>query len=96
VRSRPCNLTVQPLYFTCAQGAALKHAVPSLAGRLDGYVDGARRTLSVEKGGIVVGKVEDVPEGYTVLYRPWITLRNGKRLYAAAYGLTAFRLVVRK
>ena len=39
---------------------------------------------------------EGVPEGYEVVYTAYITLRNGRRLYAAAYGLTAFRLVVRK
>jgi hypothetical protein len=30
-----------------------------------------------------------------VVYTRYITLRNGKRLYAAAYGLDAFRIVVR-
>lgn len=39
---------------------------------------------------------ETVPEGYTVVYTPYITLKNGKRLYAATYGLKAFRLKVRK
>ena len=39
---------------------------------------------------------QDVPQGYQVIYRPWITLRNGKRLYAAAYGLRAWRLLIRK
>ena len=37
---------------------------------------------------------QKVPEGYTVIYRPYITLRNGKRLYAAQVGLKAFRLIV--
>jgi hypothetical protein len=41
-------------------------------------------------------EVQKVPQGFTVIFRPWITLRNGKRLYAAAYGLKAFRLVIRK
>lgn len=41
-------------------------------------------------------KLEEVPEGFQVIFRPWITLRNGKRLYASTCGLTAFRLVVRK
>ena len=36
------------------------------------------------------------PEGKTVVYTRFITLRNGKRLYAAAYGLKAFRIEVRK
>lgn len=39
---------------------------------------------------------EQIPEGYEVIYTAYITLRNGKRLYAAAYGRTAWRLVVRK
>lgn len=42
------------------------------------------------------GEGETVPEGYTVVYTPYITLKNGKRLYAATYGLKAFRLKVRK
>lgn len=33
---------------------------------------------------------------YEVIYRAYITLRNGKRLYAAAYGLKAFPIRVRK
>ena len=44
----------------------------------------------------MVKETDVVPEGFTVIYRPWITLRNGKKLYAAAYGRTAWRLVVRK
>ena len=39
---------------------------------------------------------ENVPEGFTVVYTPWITLRNGKRLYASTYGRKVWRLVVRK
>jgi len=31
-----------------------------------------------------------------VVYTRYITLRNGKRLYAFAYGLNAFRIVVRR
>jgi len=30
-----------------------------------------------------------------VIYRPWITLKNGKRLYASQFGLRAFRLVIK-
>ncbi len=41
-------------------------------------------------------RVRKVPQGVQVIYRPWITLRNGKRLYAATYGLKAWRLTVRK
>ncbi len=41
-------------------------------------------------------KLPDVPEGYKVIFRPWRTLPNGKRLYASAYGLKAWPLVVRK
>lgn len=39
---------------------------------------------------------EKVPEGHEVVYTTYITLKNGKRLYAAAYGIKAFRLLVRK
>lgn len=39
---------------------------------------------------------EQVPEGYEVVYTAYITLRNGKRLYASTYGRSAWRLVVRK
>jgi hypothetical protein len=39
---------------------------------------------------------EVVPEGHEVIYVTFITLRNGRRLYASAYGLKAWRLVVRK
>ena len=38
----------------------------------------------------------DVPEGFMVIYRPWITLRNGRRLYASAYGFKAWPLLIRK
>lgn len=32
----------------------------------------------------------------TVIYTAYITLKNGKRLYAAAYGRKSWRIVVRK
>jgi hypothetical protein len=38
---------------------------------------------------------ENVPEGYTVVYTPYITLKNGKRLYASSYGRKVWRLVIR-
>lgn len=41
-------------------------------------------------------EAEQIPEGYEVVYTAYITLRNGKRLYAAAYGRKSWRLVVRK
>ncbi len=44
----------------------------------------------------MIGEPEVVPEGYEVVYAAYITLRNGRRLYAAAFGLKAWRLVVRK
>lgn len=37
---------------------------------------------------------ENVPEGYTVIYRPYITLKDGTRRYPPN-GLKAWRLVVR-
>ena len=39
---------------------------------------------------------ERIPKGYEVVYTTYITLRNGKRLYASDYGRKAWRLVVRK
>jgi len=44
----------------------------------------------------VLKEAEEVPEGCEVVYTAFITLRNGKRLYAAAYGRKAWRLIVRK
>ena len=41
-------------------------------------------------------EAEQIPEGYEVIYTAFITLRNGKRLYASQYGRKAWRLVVRK
>jgi hypothetical protein len=38
---------------------------------------------------------DEVPEGCTVIFTPYITLKNGKRLYASAYGRKVWRLVVR-
>lgn len=35
-------------------------------------------------------------EGYKVVYTTYITLKNGRRLYASTYGLKAFRLLIRK
>ena len=40
-------------------------------------------------------RIDDRPEG-DVYYTKYITLRNGKRLYAFNYGLNAFRIVRRK
>jgi len=37
------------------------------------------------------------PRGdYEVVFTKSITLRNGRRLFAASYGLKAFRILVRK
>lgn len=33
------------------------------------------------------------PTGKRVIWRPWIT-KNGKRIYARAYGLRAFPIIV--
>ena len=35
-----------------------------------------------------------IPDGFTVVFRPWITLKNGKRLYASQIGKRAFPLIV--
>lgn len=36
-----------------------------------------------------------VPEGYVVRFVAYITLKNGKRLYAKACGIRAFPLIVK-
>lgn len=36
---------------------------------------------------------QEVPEGYTVIYRRWITLKDGRKLYPPK-GKRAWRLVV--
>jgi hypothetical protein len=43
----------------------------------------------------VDGRPNDRPEE-DVVYSKYITLRNGKRLYASSYGRDAFRFVVRR
>lgn len=35
-----------------------------------------------------------IPEGYQLVFRPWITLKNGTKLYARQIGKRAFPLVV--
>ncbi len=35
-----------------------------------------------------------IPDGYQLVFRPWITLKNGTRLYAAQVGKRAFPLIV--
>lgn len=34
-------------------------------------------------------------KGDRVIYRPWITTKSGKRIYAYQYGLRAFRIVIK-
>lgn len=36
-----------------------------------------------------------IPEGYQLVFRAWITLKNGKRLYAAQIGKRAFPLLIK-
>jgi len=35
-----------------------------------------------------------IPVGFKLVFRPWITLKNGKRLFAAQVGKRAFPLIV--
>jgi hypothetical protein len=35
-------------------------------------------------------------EAYVVIFRPYITLKNGKRLYARAIGRKAFPICIKK
>ena len=44
----------------------------------------------------MANEAEQIPEGYEVVFTAYITLRNGKRLYAAAYGKKVWRILVRK
>lgn len=37
-----------------------------------------------------------IPEGYELIFRPWTTTRNGKRIWAKHYGLRAFPMIVAK
>lgn len=39
---------------------------------------------------------QKVQEGYVVAWTTYITLKNGKRIYAASYGLKAFPLKIRR
>ncbi|MEM1132650.1 MAG: hypothetical protein AAGH53_06925 [Pseudomonadota bacterium] len=39
-------------------------------------------------------KQQKVPPGKRIIFRPWITLKNGKRLYASAVGKRAFPILV--
>lgn len=39
---------------------------------------------------------EKPPPGYEYIFTKYITLRNGKRIYASQRGLKAFRIKVRK
>lgn len=36
-----------------------------------------------------------LPEGYTVIFRPYRDLKNGKRIYAKTYGFKAFPMIVK-
>jgi hypothetical protein len=50
-----------------------------------------------QKGGICVKQLKlplPIPEGYELVFRPWITLKNGKKLFASQVGKRAFPLVV--
>ncbi len=35
-----------------------------------------------------------IPDGFKLVFRPWITLKNGTRLYARQIGKRAFPLIV--
>lgn len=35
-----------------------------------------------------------IPEGYQLVFRPWITLKDGTRLFARQFGKRAFPLLV--
>ena len=41
-------------------------------------------------------KCQRPPEGYEFIFRKFVTLRNGRRLYASAFGYQAWKLKVRR
>lgn len=43
-----------------------------------------------------MARLDTAKEDEEVVYTAYITLKNGRRLYASSYGLKAFRLKVRK
>lgn len=44
-----------------------------------------------------MGKTKiEVPPGYKVIFRPWRTGKDGKRIYASTFGLKAWPLLVPK
>ena len=55
-----------------------------------------RRAESTRQKGERMAIQQTPSEDYEFIFRKFITLRNGKRLYDSAYGLQAFRLKVRK
>ncbi len=36
-----------------------------------------------------------IPDGYTVIFRAWITQKNGKRLHAKTVGIRGFPIIVK-
>lgn len=36
-----------------------------------------------------------IPEGYKLVFRPYTTLKNGKRVFAKQYGIRAFPMIVK-
>lgn len=54
----------------------------------------ARSGLTLRERGYTPMKVQAPPPGYRWVFRPWITLRDGTRLYASRYGKKAFKLLV--
>ena len=39
---------------------------------------------------------DDPPDGYVWIFRPYITTRDGRKIWAKSYGHKAFRLLVPK
>lgn len=55
----------------------------------------ARRLTPPGKEDAMKAEPKPAPPGFHYVYTAYITLRNGKRLYASAYGLKAFAILVR-
>jgi len=52
--------------------------------------------ISAGKEVSAMRKVEPSADDYVLIFRPYITLKNGRRLYASSRGLKAWPLWVRR
>ena len=76
--------------FSLSQASS--RAIPSRGGVVSSHDDAfvGKEVIKLKK------EKEDVPEDYHFVYTKWITLKNGKRLFAKNYGRKCWRIRVRK